>query len=283
MSEAERKIARVFPRKTTASPEDPYAFFGPPKKLKVEVEEVHISVAFTYDLPKAERLAREWERIAPLRMGGPALKSPGEDFIPGLYLKPGYVITSRGCPNQCWFCTVPKQEGPIRELPITKGYNLLDNNILACSKHHIKQVFSMLKEQAQRAQLTGGLEAARLDDWVVDLLWDLRPSQMFFAYDTPDDLEPLITAGKKLWRADFTRRHCRCFVLIGYPKDTLEAAQKRLLEAWDAGFMPMAMLWRNKQGGVTKEWQTLQRAWARPAITRSVVKQLRSSSNLEEK
>ena len=97
------KIARVFPRKTNASPEDEYSFFDAPGMFLPEIDEVHISVAFTYDLPRAEILAKAWEHIAPVGIGGPAMGEAGGEFIPGMYLKPGYVITSRGCPNRCWF------------------------------------------------------------------------------------------------------------------------------------------------------------------------------------
>ena len=43
----------------------------------------------------------------------------GEAFTPGLYLKQGYTITSRCCYNHCWFCSVSKHEGALREL--TRG------------------------------------------------------------------------------------------------------------------------------------------------------------------
>ena len=49
-----------------------------------------------------------------------------------MYMKPGYVITSRGCPNRCWFCAVPKREGyQLRELPVTDGWIVADDNLLA--------------------------------------------------------------------------------------------------------------------------------------------------------
>ena len=60
---------------------------------------------------------------------GPATGMCGEAFTPGLYLKHGYTITSRGCHNHCWFCSVPKREGTLRELPITDGWNILDDNV----------------------------------------------------------------------------------------------------------------------------------------------------------
>ena len=267
------KIARVFPRKTNASPNDSLSFFANPIYPYPEADEIHISVAFTYDIEKAEKLAKSWGKIGKVKINGPAFDNPGNEFIPGRYLKKGYVITSRGCPNNCWFCDVPKREGNIRELAITEGFNLLDSNILACSEKHIKSVFYMLKKQPQKARFTGGLEAKRLKDWHVSLLWDLHPCEMYFAYDTTDDLEPLIEAGKKLRYANFTRWHMRCYVLIGYPKDTIEEAQKRLFKTWKAGFMPMAMLWKNREGFTNPEWAKFQRLWARPAITKALIKE----------
>ena len=271
------KIARVFPRKTNASPDDNLAFFDVPGMLTPDIDEVHISVTFTYDIEKAEKLAQAWERVAPVKIGGPAYNDFGNEFIPGKYVKQGYVITSRGCPNNCWFCSVHKREGGIRELPIVEGWNLLDSNLLACSKSHIERVFEMLGMQKERAQFTGGLEAKILKDWHVELLWDLNPQQMFFAYDTPDDLDPLIEAGKKLRYANFTRSHLRCYVLVGFPYDTTGHAEKRLLQAWEAGFIPMAMLYRDKKGNTDSEWEKFQRIWDRPAITKAKVKQLYKS------
>ncbi len=276
-----KKIARVFPRKTTATPNDNLVFFKEPPK-DFYADEVHISVTFTYDKNKAHDLYELWKNVAPIvKIGGPAMDDKGADFTPGKYIKKGYIITSRGCHNKCWFCSVPKREGnTIRELPITEGWNLLDSNILACSNDHIKEVFEMMKKQPQKPQLTGGLEAKILNNDHVSMLWDLRPSQMFFAYDTDDDLEPLIEAGKKLRYANFTRYHLRCYVLIGWATDTFEKAEKRLLETWDAGFMPMAMLWKNSKGDTDKEWRRFQRKWARPAITKQYVKELWENNNL---
>ena len=138
------KIIRVFPRRTKATPDDDLVRINQPPGFFDQADEIHISVAWTWDLPKAERLAKQWEQVAPVKIGGPATGMPGDDFTPGMYLKKGYVITSRGCPNRCWFCSVWKREGNIRELPITEGWNVLDDNLLACSDDHIKAVFKML-------------------------------------------------------------------------------------------------------------------------------------------
>lgn len=272
------KIARVFPRITKATPQDELCFFGPPGMFLPQIDEVHISVVFTYDLEKAYDLAEQWKHIAPVKIGGPAMDEPGGEFIPGRYIKPGYVITSRGCPNRCWFCRVWIREGGIiRELEVKEGNNVLDDNLLACSDDHIKKVFAMLKIQKYgRAMFTGGLEAALLKDWHVELLADLKPKELFFAYDEPVDYEPLVEAGKKLMGAGFTvsSHALRAYVLIGYPKDTFAVAEKRLNDTIKAGFMPMAMLYRDKTGKRSIEWARFQQFWARPATVNLKMKEL---------
>jgi len=266
------KIIRIFPRHTAATPDDVDVRIARPPGLFDEADEVHICVVFTWDLPLAERLAEQWRRVAPVRIGGPALGDPGGDFVPGLYVRRGYVMTSRGCPNRCWFCNVWRREGGIRELQVTEGYNLLDSNILACSQEHTRAVFRMLaqgaKRYGRRVEFTGGLEAARLLPWHVAAFRELHPKQLFFAYDTPDDLDPLVTAGRMLRAAGFTTTsHClRCYVLCGYRGDTIAAAERRMEQTIDAGFMPMAMLYRDEFGVRDPQWMRWQRMWARPAI-----------------
>ena len=163
----------------------------------------------------------------------------------------------------------------MRELPITEGWNVQDDNLLACSENHIRAVFEMLKRQKRRAQFTGGLEAAILADWHVDLLVDLKPEQIFFAYNFEKDYEPLVEAGRKLFKAGFNPKShdLRAYVLIGYPEDKLSLAENRLEKTLAAGFTPMAMLWMNSKGnhkskgldGKDIDWKRLQRKWARPA------------------
>jgi hypothetical protein len=265
------KIARVFPRRTNATPVDSLAFIGSPDIFSglLEVDRVHISVAFSWDIPEAERLGKEWAQIAPVEIGGPALGQRGEDFIPGMYLREGYVITSRGCPNRCWFCSVWRREGDnIRELPVTDGWNVLDDNLLACSENHIREVFSMLSRQKKRIIFSGGLEAKKLELWHVQELAKLKPKEMFFAYDTPDDRDPLFNAGKLLLGNGFNHQShsLRAYVLVGFPGDTFEKAEKRLNETMQAGFLPFAMLYRDKTGNRDPAWIRFTWPWARPAV-----------------
>lgn len=266
------KVLRIFPRRTKATPDDPDVRIGEPTLFDSykNVDKALISVTFTWDIQEAERLKRAWQHIAPVEIGGPALNITMNDdqFTPGLFLKRGYVITSRGCPNRCWFCKAWKT--PLKELEIKEGNNILDDNLLACSEDHIRKVFDMLKTQRQ-VEFSGGLEAARLKNWHIDLMLQAKINQMFFAYDTPDDLEPLIDAGKRLQEAGYNYRKLRCYVLIGYKGDTFEKAEKRLLQTWHTGFMPFAMLY-TQDGKYIKEWRKFQKLYVRPAITKSIFK-----------
>ncbi|MFZ3132715.1 MAG: hypothetical protein WA125_16840 [Desulfosporosinus sp.] len=266
------KIARVFPRITKATPADDLVFTDCPPMFMPEVDEVHISVAFTYDMKRAEWLEMQWRGVGvPVKMGGPAFNERSEEFIPGRYIKEGYTISSRGCPNNCWFCMVPKREGKLREYKIKDGWNILDDNFLACSDDHIKEVFSMLKRQKERPEFTGGLEAKILKPWHAEKLYEAKTKRMYFAYDTPDDYEPLVYAGRLLKDVGFkvSSHTACCYVLIGYKGDTFDKAEKRLNDTIRAGFMPYAMLYKDKNGNTDETWAGYQREWLRPMIVAS--------------
>ncbi len=263
-----KRILRIFPRKTNATPDDSCVIINRVPGFFDEADEIHISITWTWDIPRSDYLSEQWKYVAPVKIGGPATGEAGGEFVPGIYLKKGYVITSRGCPNRCWFCSVWKREGNIKELSIKEGWNILDDNLLACSNEHIKNVFEMLQRQKKPILFTGGLEAARLNLWIAKELKKLKSKQLFFAYDTPNDLEPLIEASQIMRSAGFTTRShaLRCYVLCGYLGDTFEAAEKRMIETINAGFFPMAMLWRGDDGKKELKWSRWQRQWVRPKL-----------------
>ena len=145
----EHKLARVFPRRTNMTPTDSLAFTGLPtlEAMAMDIDEVHISVTFTWDLEKADELYEAWQILGvPVEVGGPAFGDRMGDFTPGMYIKNGGVFTSRGCDKDCWFCSVPKcAHGIIRELPIYDGYNIMDDNVLGTSERHFRAVSEMLR------------------------------------------------------------------------------------------------------------------------------------------
>ena len=269
------RLIRVFPSRTKATPDDELARFGPPG-LFDEADEVHVSVTFTWDRPAAERLADQWRAVAPVKVGGVAYDDDSLEFIPGRYVKQGYTVTSRGCPRRCWFCGVWKKWPTVNPMPIHDGWNILDDNLLAAPRPHVEAVFAMLRRQKRRVEFSGGLEARALEDYQVELLAGLKPRpNMFFAYDPGDEFETLEHAARRLLAAGFTARshRLRCYVMIGYPKDTFELAEQRLRQMLDIGFTPFAMLWKpddkiksQEKWRPGPEWRTFQRRWARRAI-----------------
>jgi hypothetical protein len=275
-----KRLIRVFPRVTKATPKDDLAFFGPPD-LFAEADEVHVDCTFTADKAIAERLAEDWQHVAPVEVGGVAYGDPGHEFVQGRYIKSGYTFTSRGCPRRCWFCSVWKRDPIPRLLPIQDGWNILDDNLLACPEPHVRAVFAMLRRQGRQIEFTGGLEAAALEDYQVGLLADLKPRpNCFFAYDPGDPFDTLRSAALRLLAAGFTAcsHRLRVYVLIGYPKDTFEAAEKRLQQMLGIGFTPHAMLWAPETPTAERyrpadEWRGFQRLWARPAIIHGALKE----------
>ena len=85
------KITRVFPRRTAATPEDPYAFTGPPPCGELpDISEVHISVTFTYDMEEQEarlvqnilNLTEEEVRLITRFRRGEGLLCIGHNHVP---------------------------------------------------------------------------------------------------------------------------------------------------------------------------------------------------------
>ncbi len=262
-------LARVFPTRTSMSPTDRDAYFGLPSSYqKQHYGEVHISVTFTKDIDKVPLLKDEWTKYGKVKIGGPAYNNRGGEFVPGMYLRKGVVITSRGCPRSCTWCLVPRREGRIRELPITEGHIIQDNNLLACSRTHQEKVFAMLKNQKQ-ISFSGGFEAALVTDWTVEQLKDLRIKNVWLAYDHSCYAGLVQEAARKLSRY-FPRDKIRCYVLIGYGDDTIDKAEGRLRQAWDFGTLPFAMLYQPKS--YTRDWIEFRWLWCRPAVIKAMMK-----------
>ena len=266
-------IIRVFPRRTALTPTDEYAFIGDPPMLRPEAEEVHVSVTFTWDKARGERLQQAWgQYYQTVKLGGPAFDSPAEDFLPGMYVREGVVFTSRGCNRGCPWCLVPSREGRLILLPIQEGYIVNDNNLLQCPRWHLEAVFDMLRRQRNPAELVGGIDARLVDDWFAEQLASIRIHQVFLAADTERALRPLELA---LARLNFLGQNkLRCYVLIGFQGESILEAECRLKRIFNLGCLPFAMLYQ-PPGELIRydsEWRHLQRMWTRPAGMKAIMR-----------
>ena len=260
------QVIRVFPRKTSMTPDDAYAFIGDPPLWRPEADRVDISVTFTWDIEEAKRLQAAWAQYySVVKLGGPAINGSKGEFVPGMYVRHGVTITSRGCPNRCPWCLVPDWEGDLQTLDIKPGWTVQDNNLLAAPKTHQAQVFAMLRAQGRQVSFPGGLDARLINDWVVGQLRDLPIKEIFLAADTRASLPTLYRVRPRL---DFlNRRQLRCYVLIAYNNETIAEATERLEAVWQAGFLPFAQLFQPPDHYInySPEWKGLARTWSRPA------------------
>lgn len=226
---------------------------------------VHVSVTFTWDKPRAEALFVEWSKhYRSVQIGGPAYDTYAGDFEPGMYLKEGCTITSRGCPKACGYCDVPRREGGLRLLPIRPGWIVQDNNLLACPKEHAVGVFDMLRGQNRRVFFNGGLDKHFLKDWHVELFDSVPIGELWFACDQKADLPALERAAGMLDHIQFRKK--RCYTMIGWAGETLADAEFRLERVLELGFLPFSQLYQDADlKNYPPEWRALNRKWARPA------------------
>lgn len=265
-------IARVFPRRTSLTPTDDLAFVGDPPLWLPDVDEIHVSVAFTWDCAEGERLAEAWGFHYPgrVKLGGPAYGSPSDTFTPGVYVRPGVVFTSRGCDRHCPWCLVPEREGPLRLLPITEGYIINDNNLAQCPTEHRQAVYQMLARQPRAAIFAGGIDARLVTDEFAEELRSIRVSELFLAADTEQSLPTLRRATSRL--AFLTREKLRCFVMVAFGGETISAAEARLEAVWEAGAMPFCQLYQPPDRWIEygADWRALRRTWSRPAAMKAM-------------
>ncbi len=263
-------MIRVFPRKTKWTPDDDMSFVGLPPLIKPDTGKVKISVTFTWDIPLAYRLLREWKMYYnDVQIGGPAFGSYAGEFKPGLFVKKGVTITSRGCNRMCKWCLVPERESNIRELKIKPGWIVQDNNLLQCSSQHIEAVFDMLRYQKNPISFNGGLDSRLLTPWHVGRLACLKIKELWFSCDTDGNMKYLKRVSQLLDGININKK--RCYVLIGFNSESLSQAENRLKRVYKLGFLPFAQLYKNnKPINWNKEWKQLARKWSRPAIYRSL-------------
>ena len=264
-------VIRVFPARTKWTPDDEFAFVGEPPFWRPGTSEtpVMVSVSFTWQRRRAEQIADSWRMYyRNVRVGGPAYDDPGGEFVPGRFLKRGCTITSRGCPKKCGWCKVPFSEGALRELPIKPGWIVQDNNLLACSERHIRAVFDMLRAQERAIFFNGGLDKHFLKPWHREMFDSIIVGELWFACDTTADLWQLEKAARIV--EGIPLRKLRCYTMIGYDDEPLPAAERRLEQVLELGFMPFCQLYQPPTALMpTKvygaEWKAVMKKWCRPA------------------
>lgn len=142
----------------------------------------------------------------------------------------GYI--TRGCPNHCRWCVVPKKEGNIRPYrtwrdlvrPDTNKLVLMDNNILAC-RYGIEQLADMVGSR-YRIDLNQGMDARLVTPEIASILSRLKwISYVRFSCDQMSQIEPILNACQLLLEKGI--KPYKLFIYLLVTKD-LEDAEKRV-------------------------------------------------------
>lgn len=209
------------------------------------------SIPFTWLLPVAEEQAKKFN--GKVVAGGPAVilaKKDGfydlswadtPDFVPFNTLSfhnPLATFTTKGCPNKCKFCAVPKIEGDFRELSSWKPAPVIcDNNLLSASAEHFKRVIDSLTVFAA-CDFNQGLDARLFTPWHADQLARLKRPHIRFSWDSIKTEGSVVDAVNLCKKYGF--KDIGIYCLIGF-RDTPEDAIYRLESVRSWGLLPNPM------------------------------------------
>lgn len=106
---------------------------------------------------------------------------PDYSIYPNIPMDTAYGFLTRGCPNKCPWCVVPRKEGAIRpymdvnEIAIEgrRKLVLMDNNILAAGDYCIQQLQKII-ERGYRVDFNQALDARMVTDEIAQLLAKVR-------------------------------------------------------------------------------------------------------------
>lgn len=139
---------------------------------------------------------------------------------------------TRGCPNKCPWCVVPKKEGSIKPYrtwqeivrPDTMILTLLDNNILACD-YGIDQI-KQLGKTKYKVDFNQGLDARLVTPEIGRLLGKIHWQKYIrFACDTKSQMAWVEQAHKYCLEGGVAKSNFFCYALVKEVDDALERVE----------------------------------------------------------
>ena len=124
------------------------------------------------------------------------LVTPDYSIYPSIDRKTAYGFLTRGCPNRCKWCVVPRKEGGVRpymdvdDIATDSRTNLIlmDNNVLA-SDFGLRQI-ERIVDKRYRVDFNQALDARLVTDEIASLLAKVRwLCPIRFGCDTPKQIE----------------------------------------------------------------------------------------------
>lgn len=121
---------------------------------------------------------------------------PDYSLYPSIDKKTAYGFLTRGCPNKCKWCVVPRKEGSIKpymdvdDVAVDGRTNLvlMDNNVLACD-YGLEQIQKII-DRGYRVDFNQALDARLVTDDIAKLLAKVRWIDVIrFGCDTPRQIK----------------------------------------------------------------------------------------------
>ncbi len=201
--------------------------------FKAQYDHVYSSKVFTFT-PEDEYLPASADKHGIGRGDMGALPEVVEHICPDYALygsthAQGFI--TRGCPNKCPWCIVPKKEGAIRDHADVEeflgGMNklvLMDNNILA-SEHGIRQL-EKIGSLGVKLDCNQGLDARLVDPAIASVLGKIRWIRFVrFACDHKAQM-PHVERAVSLYRnAAGKKGQIFCYVLVKEIEDALDRVE----------------------------------------------------------
>lgn len=162
---------------------------------------------------------------------------PDYTMFPNIPTDTAYGFLTRGCPNKCKWCVVPRKEGAIRpymdveDIAIEGRTNivLMDNNILAIPDYAHEQ-FCKIIRNGYHVDFNQGMDARLVDDEIAKVLARVKfiKSRIRFACDTKKGINSCETAIDLLRRHGFSGE----FFLYTMLNDDMQECYERIHYWW---------------------------------------------------
>lgn len=175
---------------------------------------------------------------------------PDYGLYPELTKNKGIGFLSRGCPNNCAFCSVSKKEGldSHKVADLCEWWNgqkeivLLDPNILACKQH--LELLEQLAESGATVDFTQGLDARFITEKNLEVLSRIKIKTIHFAFDFMKN-EKRIIKGLELAkeRLKINDRNAIVYMLTNFDT-TIKEDLYRVNEIIRAGYIPDVRIYR---------------------------------------